>query len=266
MAVASGRWCTSLALMTRSVYVVAPDVDIAAIQDEIDFSASMDDILVSVYANDLNLAWVYLGTESGLARIYPWTSGLPAGYDPRRRGWYKSVAEANGLVWSELYVDAGGRGLMVTCSSPVYRDDGEMIGVVAADVTLDTINDRVINTQIGKRGYAFLIDTAGRVVARPGLTEGDIRWDESFATENLLLDSDGDLKAVVERMVAGESVTEAVTRKNEQFGPERLARIIQENPDLSAQELIDRIQSEVLSFSEGQAQFDDLTLMIMKIS
>jgi sigma-B regulation protein RsbU (phosphoserine phosphatase) len=61
-----------------------------------------------------------------------------------------------------------------------------------------------------------------------------------------------------------DGVSEAINDKTEQFGQRRLARLIEENHDLSAQEIIKRIQQEVMAFSQGQPQFDNVTLMILK--
>ncbi len=62
-----------------------------------------------------------------------------------------------------------------------------------------------------------------------------------------------------------DGVTEAVNLKKEQFGPQRLIKLVQDSRDLSAQEIIRRIEQDVIAFSEGQPQFDDLTLMVVKV-
>jgi sigma-B regulation protein RsbU (phosphoserine phosphatase) len=75
--------------------------------------------------------------------------------------------------------------------------------VVGADVTIKAMDERIINTQVGELGYALLIDNKGKVIARPGLSAGDTRWDESFETENLLLSDNPELRAIAENMTAG---------------------------------------------------------------
>ena len=63
-----------------------------------------------------------------------------------------------------------------------------------------------------------------------------------------------------------DGVTEAINGKEEQFGKERLISIAEKNRNLPASELVRRIQQEVSAFSQGQPQFDDITLMILKVS
>jgi len=61
-----------------------------------------------------------------------------------------------------------------------------------------------------------------------------------------------------------DGITEAVNDKEEQFGQERLIKLVAQNSSLPAQELIDKIKSAVTDFAQRQAQFDDLTLVVLK--
>lgn len=62
-----------------------------------------------------------------------------------------------------------------------------------------------------------------------------------------------------------DGITEAVNSQKELFGEKRLARLIQDNRNLTAKELIKRVEQEIVTFSEGQPQFDDITLMVVKV-
>ncbi len=188
---------------TCSVNLLAPGSSLKANKEELQLLSNMDDIFIPLFSADPHLTIVYAGTESGIARIYPWGSGIDAYYDPRDREWYKKAKEAKGLTWTEPYVDAFGNGLMVTCSQPVSTPNGDYHWVVASDVTIESINQGIINTQIGQQGYAVLIDDDGNVIARPGLSAGDRKWDESFETENLLSSSNAELKSIARNMTAG---------------------------------------------------------------
>jgi sigma-B regulation protein RsbU (phosphoserine phosphatase) len=63
-----------------------------------------------------------------------------------------------------------------------------------------------------------------------------------------------------------DGVTEAINEKEEQFGQQRLLSIIEENRTLPAKEIIRKIQDTVATHSGGQPQFDDITLMILKVT
>ncbi len=62
-----------------------------------------------------------------------------------------------------------------------------------------------------------------------------------------------------------DGVTEAINNEEEQFGQSRLLAIAEQFRSLSASDIIKRIQQEVFEFSSGQPQFDDFTLMVLKI-
>jgi phosphoserine phosphatase RsbU/P len=62
-----------------------------------------------------------------------------------------------------------------------------------------------------------------------------------------------------------DGVTEAINNQKEQFGQARLIKLVKDNSNLSAKELIERIEQEVVTFSDGQPQFDDITLMVLKV-
>jgi sigma-B regulation protein RsbU (phosphoserine phosphatase) len=190
-------------IYTFSSYKAAPDTDIHALREELRISSNMDDIFIPIYNADPHLTWVYIGTESGFLRIYPWYSGYDPTYDPRIRDFYLNAKETGNISWTDPYIDAAGQGLMVSCSKPVYSPDNNWFWVVGADVTIETINRDIINTQIGELGYALLIDSSGNVIARPGLSTGDTKWDESFETENLLDSNNTELRAIAENMTAG---------------------------------------------------------------
>jgi sigma-B regulation protein RsbU (phosphoserine phosphatase) len=75
--------------------------------------------------------------------------------------------------------------------------------VIGSDITIETINYRIITTQLGEDGYAFLINQRGDIISRPGLSAGEKRWDDSYETENLLLSANEDLKKIAREMTMG---------------------------------------------------------------
>jgi HAMP domain-containing protein len=62
-----------------------------------------------------------------------------------------------------------------------------------------------------------------------------------------------------------DGVTEAIDRQEKEFGEERLIALAQQYSNLPAAEIITHIRDEVIRFSDGQPQFDDITLLILKV-
>jgi serine phosphatase RsbU (regulator of sigma subunit)/pSer/pThr/pTyr-binding forkhead associated (FHA) protein len=62
-----------------------------------------------------------------------------------------------------------------------------------------------------------------------------------------------------------DGVTEAVNAANEMFSDERLEQLVKDSVNLSAEQIKDRILEEVLSFTRGLPQGDDITLIAFKM-
>ena len=63
-----------------------------------------------------------------------------------------------------------------------------------------------------------------------------------------------------------DGIVEAIDKNNQQFGVERLIKIFKDNPHLQVSQLIKSIKKKVKEFTEGQPQFDDFTLMLIKVT
>ncbi|UTL82748.1 methyl-accepting chemotaxis protein [Pseudomonas putida] len=111
-----------------------------------------------------NFLFTYLGQANGVFTQRP-NAQMPAGYDPRQRPWYGAAANAGQTVLTAPYQGAVG-GLMVTIATPVKRD-GEMLGVIGGDLTLDTLVQIINSVDFGGIGHAFLADSSGQVIVSP---------------------------------------------------------------------------------------------------
>lgn len=63
-----------------------------------------------------------------------------------------------------------------------------------------------------------------------------------------------------------DGITEAANSAAEQFGEERLFRIVQQNSDMTAQGLLDEVYRQVYQHSGDVAQYDDITMVVMKVT
>lgn len=178
----------------------APGAVIAETDPEYRALAGMDDLLASVYRTDGDLASVYVVSESGILRAYPWEPSAGPDFDFRKRPWFREAQLADGPVWTEPYVDASGNGLILTCAQAVSTQYGTW--VVASDVTIDQLN-RYTNLTLNGKGYSVLIDSKGTILSRPGLSSGTNRWDQPFFEENALMSTDPDLVALGYNMTSG---------------------------------------------------------------
>ena len=61
-----------------------------------------------------------------------------------------------------------------------------------------------------------------------------------------------------------DGVTEAINQDEEQFGVERLKKVIRISKDMRSQQIIEQIQGAMQTFCKEEPQFDDITIMILK--
>ena len=190
-------------IYTASVSFLAPGVTQTAVSADLRLLSNLNSVFIPVFQTDHNLTQLYVGTESGIAQIYPWTTDIPPSFDPRQREWYTRAKQNRSPGWTNTMIDAVSGKSKVTCYKPVYDKKHRLIGVVGADVTTETINQKIIGTQIGKNGYSFLIDGKGNIIAHPSMQVTGGKWDEVFKTGNLLSAKDPELARVAAEMVDG---------------------------------------------------------------
>jgi len=61
-----------------------------------------------------------------------------------------------------------------------------------------------------------------------------------------------------------DGVTEAMNSRRELFGEERLLEAVRRYGNLSAEEFVAKLREEIVSFTEGQIQYDDISLVVIK--
>jgi phosphoserine phosphatase RsbU/P len=97
--------------------------------------------------------------------------------------------------------------------------------------------------------------------------EGEVRWlkptgaalgiiEGYFLKAETVTLSEGDIL-----LFYTDGLTEAINSQNEPFGSERLAELVCQNPDLSAQNLVRLVRQKVEDFTGGRPLDDDITLI-----
>lgn len=61
-----------------------------------------------------------------------------------------------------------------------------------------------------------------------------------------------------------DGVTEAMNKEGDEFGEERLTNVLQESKDKNPQEILDNIKNSIINFTKDTAQYDDITLIVLK--
>ncbi|GAL07410.1 methyl-accepting chemotaxis protein [Photobacterium aphoticum] len=164
---------------------------------------------------------VYAGYNDGSFAYGDKSEDWPADYDPRTRPWYQDAMRKGTLILTEPYLDFDGS--MVVSFAKAFQ--GEYQGVLAADLTITNIIDRVLNLKLDNAGFAFLVDGNNKIVAYrdESLTQKPLTALDSELTASLLkqmessqnintfvLDSDGQEKLIYATPIAGTDWTLAL--------------------------------------------------------
>ncbi|MND93567.1 Methyl-accepting chemotaxis protein PctB [compost metagenome] len=107
----------------------------------------------------------YLGNKDGSFIIRP-DSKMPDGYDPRARPWYKSAQSSSSSALTEPYIDLASGQLVISIVDSVIKD-GQNIGVVGGDLSLQVIADSLGKLDFDGMGYAFLVSSDGKILVHP---------------------------------------------------------------------------------------------------
>ena len=108
---------------------------------------------------------VYMGRENGaFVRSYP--RARPTAYDPRERPWYILAKEHPGTVSvTDPYKGVTTDDVNIGIVSPLLDQDGTMIGVVGADITLVNLTSYITTVGDVEGGEMILVDPQGTILA-----------------------------------------------------------------------------------------------------
>ena len=142
---------------------------------------------------------VYMGRENGASvRSYP--RARPTQYDPRDRPWYILAKEHPGRVSvTDPYKAVTTDDVNIGIVTPVLDQNGRVIGVVGADITLVNLTSYITTVGSVEGGEMILVDQYGTVLASR---------DSSILFKNISL-------------VLGDQTPVFLTSKRRRAGPQR---------------------------------------------
>lgn len=147
---------------------------------------NIQDMLVQYNAHNDMVSSTYVATESGwmiqadyiaYSKYHTTEEGAdpeqPVFYEAAGRQWYMRAKEneSGQVVYTDVIRDIHEGGDCIVCASPIYHN-GEIVAVAGVGSYLDTVNNAVLNIDIGEAGYAFLVNEKGQVLVS-GSPEGE---------------------------------------------------------------------------------------------
>ncbi|MCM1185758.1 MAG: SpoIIE family protein phosphatase [Lachnoclostridium sp.] len=173
---------------------------------------NLQDMLVQYNDHNDMVSSTYVATQSGWMiqadyiafSKYEEGAEHPDFYEAASRQWYQRalLAEQGTVVYSDVIADVHSGSNCIVCARPIYYKE-EVVAVAGVGSYLDTVNEAVLNTTIGGKGYAFLVNEKGQVMVS-GKDNGETA---ANAETNADLRESGNtqLAKAVESMVSGNS-------------------------------------------------------------
>ncbi len=147
--------------------------------------ARLSDLFAGVHATRRDIVWSLVGTKSGALVSFPGSGRFreKPGYDPTRRTWFLGAVDASDERprWKNPHIDAGGQGLIISCTSPV-RSSGKTLGVIGVELALETIQNMLLDftRRAGAGARGLLVQPDGKVIVDTEYQAGSTEWKEKF--------------------------------------------------------------------------------------
>ena len=135
-------------------------------------AALMSDTMVAMCEKSGYMENCFIGLADGTCLMVDGRSAMKLDengnvnpYPVRERPWYKTAAEKGELCFTGIEIDHYTGEIGIECQAPIYVD-GELVGVVAADLFLNAMND-YINSSSAQGGGLCIINDEGKVIFAP---------------------------------------------------------------------------------------------------
>jgi sigma-B regulation protein RsbU (phosphoserine phosphatase) len=170
------------------------------------------------------------------------------------------MAKTNALLNSAISWTTSPRTMLSYVNHELYKSNTEYYFVTIAIYTIDLKTRHVISVNAGHED-SIIIRKNGEVSKFK-----EKRTSPIGVSDNLRLEeNEFDLNEGDTLFLFTDGVIEAVNKNEELFGENRLLDIIKVNRDKTIKELISNIKNEIDKFSAGLEQYDDITMLALRV-
>ena len=144
------------AWMNRTLTLLAAQRDTIEYED-MDVSEMKEYIKHTVGKSDAYPAGLYVALTDGSLYHASFVPGPD--FDAKSKSWYQDGISSENFILGDVYFDEDSQSYVVGASGVLRSGSGDVRGVAAADVYLDSISRIVSETRIEDTGGIFLVDT-----------------------------------------------------------------------------------------------------------
>lgn len=122
------------------------------------------DYMKAMLNKNSNIESIYFGsTDNLLVNGSGWIP--PEDFDLRTRPWYVKAINHGKLVITDVFLNASKEKYIITIAKPVYRNNGELAGVLGADISIDKIIE-LISSNEHSHGDFFVLNEELKLIAK----------------------------------------------------------------------------------------------------
>jgi HAMP domain-containing protein len=195
---------------------------------KLDRVSNMDYIFQYIHAQMPEFRWLYVGFENDLWINYP--GSIVGGSTSERNNpalhfkaseeaWYQDLrAAGRNTVFVEPYYDPIDGVLLISIGRAFYNETGQVMGIIAGDITVDDIRNKILDVEILETGYAALITSGGGIVAHPNVEDRHygLYDDELPPLEDFEVNSDIS-PAQIAQITSGNTGTTTFRKEGDEF-------------------------------------------------
>ncbi|MGO5114417.1 methyl-accepting chemotaxis protein [Candidatus Avoscillospira sp. LCP25S3_F1] len=154
-------------LQSNVVLNVATDPNKVILDDAAEFSRLLSELrsMQQTYQDNVLNVW-YMDVTANELVLQDNSRLLGSEVDFTQREWYIQCAAQKKTILTSAYEDGRTHEMVVTVAGPVMSN-GQMLGVIGIDVSLEELSSTLNAISIGEGGYVVLIDSANLILASP---------------------------------------------------------------------------------------------------
>ncbi len=185
--------------------------------EKLHVAANLTDMMIAVCnASGTNNAYIAL-PDGATITVNTVSAGHFTGetvnrFDAAERYWYQLAVEAGELVFTDIGTDRGSTELCVTCSMPIYDENGELLAVVGSDIFKKEMQEG-IDAASTRGGFVIVVNAEGHVMIEPN-TESIFHMRDREEAEDLRLSGEPELAAFVTEALEGSTDVKLVNFAN----------------------------------------------------
>jgi len=138
-------------------------------------------------------------------------------YNPRKRAWYLSAVKTGNPVWSQAYFSS--RRTTLSVSQPIYNNQGKLLAVTIADVSVFDVSQFLRSLKIGQTGQSFIMERSGFIVGTSASEKPYRKVQTSNQLQNPLKDQNAVLSQTVSQFKQFKAIDshDAMTRASAHY-------------------------------------------------